>query len=444
MSPPLESDYLRVHHNPDALFIGVDLGTSGCRAVAINLSTEVVAEARCDIALPHRVGPCSEQEPLIWWNATKDTLSSLLAKIDRSQINAIAVDGTSGTVLLVDKEGHPLTSALMYNDARAQTEAQRITQVAPKSCAAHGASSGLAKLLWLQHHSDTTQVKFIANQADWITAKLTNKTGISDKNNCLKLGYNPIDCHWPPWLEKLGVNMDWLPEVISPGNLISPISADSAKLFDLPKQVNVIAGTTDSTAAFLATGVARPGQAVTSLGSTLVLKTWSDTPVFAPEYGIYSQPLGDHWLVGGGSNSGGAVLLHYFTDAQLQSMTRYLQPERLVNLDYYPLLSSGERFPVNDSHVQPKLFPRPKSDVKFFQAILEGIAHIELLGYKRLSELGVPYPETIYTVGGGAKNRAWQQIRKKRLDVEMITPKHDEAAYGSALLAIAYTTANTQ
>ncbi len=434
---------MQTNRNPGALFIGVDLGTSGCRAIAIDLNAEVVAESSCDIALPLRVELCVEQDPATWWDATKNTLSSLLAKIDRSQVSAIAVDGTSGTVLLVDKDGHPVTSALMYNDARAQTEARHIRDTAPKSCAAHGATSGLAKCLWLQHNFDTTQVKYIANQADWINAKLTNRTGISDKNNCLKLGYDAINNAWPEWLEKLGINMDWLPEVVSPGDLISPMSTDSAKLFDLPKQVNVVAGTTDSTAAFLATGVTRLGQAVTSLGSTLVLKSLSDTPVFAPEYGIYSQPLGDNWLVGGGSNSGGAVLLHYFSDAQLQSMTRYLQPESLLNLDYYPLLSNGERFPVNDSHVQPKLSPRPKSDIEFFQALLEGIAHIELSGYKRLSELGVPYPQTIRTVGGGAKNRAWQQIRKKLLDVEMITPQHNEAAYGSALLAMTYTTTNT-
>lgn len=430
------------NQNPDALFIGVDLGTSGCRAIAINLRCEVVAQTRCAIALPIRDGQRIEQDPAVWWDATKKTLSCLLdatlGNVAPANVRAIAVDGTSGTVLLADKDGHPLANALMYNDARAHIQARRIASIAPQSCAAHGATSGLAKLLWLQSECDTSTARYVVSQADWISSKLTNKPGISDQNNCLKLGFDAIDNVWPGWLEKLGLNMDWLPEVVSPGDFIGTISSDIALTFNLPNDVSIIAGTTDSTAAFMATGAKRPGDAVTSLGSTLVLKTLTSTPVFAPEYGIYSQPLGDNWLVGGGSNSGGAVLLHFFSDKQLQAMTPLLKPDTLLNLDYYPLLSNGERFPVNDSNLAAKLYPRPKNDSEFFQAIIEGIAQIELAGYQRLSELGVPYPQSIRSVGGGAKNKAWQLMRKKLLNVEMIDPLHNEAAYGSALLAMQY------
>jgi len=421
------------------LFIGVDLGTSGCRAIAININAELVAEASCNIDMPHRINHCIEQDPLIWWQATKKTLLSLLAKIDRSEVSAIAVDGTSGTVLLLDKDGRSVTHALMYNDARAQAEAGQIAQVAPTSCAAHGVTSGLAKCLWLQNNIDTSTVKYITSQADWIAAKLTNVFGISDKNNCLKLGYDAINNCWPVWMEKLGVNKNWFPQVMSPGEPIGNISSDAADIFRLSTQVAVVAGTTDSTAAFMATGVSKPGHAVTSLGSTLVLKTLCNEPVFAPQYGVYSQPLGDNWLVGGGSNSGGAVLLHYFTDEKIQSMTKNLRPDSLIGLDYYPLLSDGERFPVNDNQLQLKVLPRPHDETEYFQALLEGIAHIELSGYKRLAELGVPYPESVRTVGGGAKNKAWQQIRESLLNVKMIIPQHQQAAYGSALLAMRQT-----
>jgi sugar (pentulose or hexulose) kinase len=428
------------NQNPDSLFIGVDLGTSGCRAIAINRRSEVVAETRRNIALPRRDGQRVEQDPAVWWDATKKTLSSLfdssLGNVSPANVHAIAVDGTSGTVLLVDKHGHPLSNALMYNDARAHMQAKRIARIAPQSCAAHGTTSGLAKLLWLQNECDMSAVSYVVTQADWISSKLTNKLGISDQNNCLKLGFDAIDNVWPDWLEKLGVNMNCLPEVVAPGDFVGTISSDIAHTFNLPNDVSIIAGTTDSTAAFMATGAKKPGDAVTSLGSTLVLKTLSSTPVFAPEYGVYSQPLGDNWLVGGGSNSGGAVLLHFFSEEQLQSMTPHLKPDTLLNLDYYPLLSDGERFPVNDSHLAAKLVPRPKNDSEFFQAIIEGIAHIELTGYQRLSALGVPYPQSIRSVGGGAKNKAWQHIRKKLLNVNMINPSHNEAAYGSALLAM--------
>ena len=419
----------------DALFIGIDLGTSGCRAVAIDSKRDIVAEFSTILPPPLRDGAAVEQDPIVWWDATKHTLSTLLASIPKEHVRSIAIDGTSGTVLLVDKDGQPLGNALMYNDSRATKEAEQIAHIAPSDCAAHGSTSGLAKFLWLQKQDYAAQACWVLNQADWIAGKLTHCFGISDQNNCLKLGYDAIEQCWPDWLTKLDINLSCLPGVYTPGAPVATLSADVARAFGLSEKVKLMAGTTDSTAAFIATGAHKPGEAVTSLGSTLVLKVISDKPVFSPEYGIYSQPLNDYWLVGGGSNSGGAVLLHYFSHEQLQTMTAQLQPATPTGLDYYPLVSMGERFPVNDAKLAAKLTPRPDNDVEFFQAMLEGIAKIELSGYQRLASLGVPFPDSIRSVGGGAKNRPWQQIRQRLLNVEFIDPPYSEAAYGAALLA---------
>jgi len=124
----------------------------------------------------------------------------------------------------------------------------------------------------------------------------------------------------------------------------------------------------------------------------------SDTPLFAPEVGVYSQPLGERWLVGAGSNSGGAVLRHFFSDEQLQSLTPRLNFATPTGLDYYPLLAPGERFPVCDPQLAPRLTPRPADDVLFFQGMLEGIARIEQRAYRLLAELGAPYPTAVRSV----------------------------------------------
>jgi sugar (pentulose or hexulose) kinase len=178
-----------------------------------------------------------------------------------------------------------------------------------------------------------------------------------------------------------------------------------------------------------------PGEAVTSLGSTLVLKVLSEEPIFAPEYGVYSQPLGDYWLVGGGSNSGGAVLRHFFNDAQMAELSSQLQPDNPCGLDYYPLLLPGERFPFNDPTLAPRLSPRPSDDACFFQAMLEGIAAIEKAGYERLAKLGAPYPVSVRSIGGGARNAAWTAIRARTLGVTMRRADAEEACYGTAVLA---------
>ena len=151
----------------------------------------------------------------------------------------------------------------------------------------------------------------------------------------------------------------------------------------------------------MATGTHQPGDAVTSLGSTLVVKVITEQPIFDKNHGVYSQPFGDHWLVGGGSNSGGAVLRHYFSNAQMWAMQSQLNIQQNTGLDYYPLLQPGERFPHNDPDWPAKLDPRPEDDVVFFQGILEGLTNIEHDAYRLLEKLGAAYPTKIYTAGGG-------------------------------------------
>jgi sugar (pentulose or hexulose) kinase len=223
--------------------------------------------------------------------------------------------------------------------------------------------------------------------------------------------------------------------VLTPGTKAGDVMPELIEKYRIAKNCIVVAGTTDSNAAVLATGANKVGDAVTSLGSTLVIKLFSDKPIFEPEYGIYSHRLNNHWLTGGASNSGGAVLLQHFTQAQLDEMTPQLRPEQPTGLDYYPLPATGERFPVNDSGKQCKISPRPDSDIIFFQALLEGMANIEAEGYNRLNSLGATPVKRIFTAGGGSRNPAWTKIRERVTGIEILSAEKSEACYGSALLA---------
>ncbi len=417
------------------LFVGIDVGTSGCRAVAIDDSGYQHGHATHRLPAPLRRGREIQQDPEIWWQSVVTVLRQLFTAADAGSVRAIAVDGTSATLLLADASGRPLAPALMYNDSRAVDEAALIAAAAPRDTAVLGASSALAKLLWLLAQRDRGDVCHALHQADWIAGRLCGRFGFSDSNNSLKLGYDPVSRCWPEWLDELGVPRGVLPAVVAPGTPVGTVDAALARELALPQAVSIVAGTTDSTAAVVATGVSLPGDAVTSLGSTLVVKVLSERPFFCSRHGVYSQPLGALWLVGGASNTGGAVLRQYFTEEQMTEMSVALRPGRRTCLDYYPLPAAGERFPVSDPSLEPRLFPRPRDDVRFFQGILEGIARIEQRGYRLLSRLGAPFPTAIRTVGGGAVNSAWAQIRGQIVGVPMIEPVFSEAAYGAALLA---------
>lgn len=417
------------------LYLGIDLGTSACRVCAIDAAGTVQGQATAPLPTPRREGERVEQNPALWWQAVTTALQALLQHIPAAEITALAVDGTSGTLLLCNAWGEPLADALMYNDGRSVCEASYIDEVAPAESGAHGPFSALAKLMHLQADLGP-RARYALTPADWIAFKLGARLGVSDEHNCLKLGYDVIGRRWPDWLSRLGVRPELLPEVVPPGSERGPVSAEACTQFGFRPGTRIVAGTTDSTAAFIATGAQAPGEAVTSLGSTLVMKLLSEKPIFAPKSGVYSHRLGDLWLAGAGSNSGGAVLRHFFTLAQITAMTPRLHPERPTGLDYYPLIAPGERFPVSNPSLAPRLEPRPADDLEFFQGLLEGMAQIEQRAYQVLAELGAPYPVTVRSVGGGAANAPWRAMRARLLGVPLLIPVQHEAAYGAALLAL--------
>ena len=417
--------------NTPSLYIGIDLGTSGVRACAINDNRDLLHTFKTSLPAAEKQGSSITQDANLWWQATEKVLSELFNHIDINSVKAISVNGTSGTVLLCNELGTPLAPARMYNDSFCTEQAALIKSIAPAESAAHGTGSGLAKLLYLQ--SLYPQARHLLHQADWIVGKLSGRFDISDENNALKTGYNPQTSIWPDWLNDLNVNMDLLPEVVAPGTCVANIRKD---LFGLNANCQIVSGTTDSIAAFIATGARNPGDAVSSLGSTLVLKIISDKPVNAAKYGIYSHKLGDYWLAGGASNTGGAVIEHYFNQQQIDKLTEQLKPEQPTSLNYYPLIQAGERFPVNNPNFQPRMEPKAKSELEFFQGLLEGISQIELDGYQKLHQLGAPYPSHVETAGGGSKNTAWNNIRELALGVKVKQAEFSEACYGSALLAL--------
>ena len=263
----------------------------------------------------------------------------------------------------------------------------------------------------------------------------SGQPGSSDYHNALKTGYDVERLCWPDWVMALP-HSHLLPQVLAPGAAIGQIQPGIAAHFGINPECTMHAGTTDSTAAFIAAGVNETGVGVTTLGTTLVLKQLSAQRIEAPEYGVYSHRYGDLWLAGGASNSGAGVLRRYFDDAQLAALSMRIDPSKDSALDYYPLNGTGERFPVNDSRMQPRLEPRPDSDVEFLHGLLQGLAHIEAAGYARLAELGAPPLKRVVTSGGGAKNDVWRIMRERLLGVPVGTAARSEAAYGSALLCL--------
>jgi sugar (pentulose or hexulose) kinase len=412
----------------EPLYIGIDLGTSGARAIAMDGDGNVAGEAAFAMAGFGR----NHRDPAIWKQVTDAALMGVLAQIGRENVVAICIDGTSGTMLPIDATGTPLAQGRMYNDVCEDAALlDIIARHAPQESAAHGASSGLAKALISQRDFAPHKV---VHQADWLAGNLCGIYS-SDDNNALKTGYDPVAGCWPGWMANTGLDMALLPVVQQPGTPVACLLPAIAAKFGLPETVQIVAGTTDGCASFLATGAEQVGDGVTALGSTLTLKILSDVPVFDPASGVYSHHILGKWLAGGASNTGGNVLAAHFSNDELAELSNRIDPTQDSGLDYYPLTKPGERFPVADPDRPPVMIPVPDDRALFLQGILEGIAAIEARGYARLAELGAPKLRCLRTVGGGANNPVWNRIRNRYLNTDMQPPAHNQAAYGAARLA---------
>ena len=440
MTSTNQSLHNKTHYKTQTV-LGIDVGTSGIRAaiVAYNgQSSQLRFTAEVAMAFPNRDGVHSEQSPCVWMDALTKLFDKLSQQPECQDIDQCIVDATSSTVLLCDSDGTPLTDALMYDDQSAQIEATRIAQIAPNHTGAQGASSTLSKVMKLEAALKARQQQpthyHICHQIDFINHFLTGTLGVTDENNALKLGYDSLNQQWPQWLKPL---LDTpLPKVVAPGTEIGQIRPGLAKMVGFNPKMKVLSGTTDSIAAFLAAGATQIGDAVVSLGSSLAIKVLTEQPIFAPEYGIYSHKLKSNWLVGGASNSGGAVLLNYFSLQALKTLLPQIDIHAPTQLNYYPLLTPGERFPIADANLQPQLSPRPKDEVVFCQAIIEGLVNIEALCFERLSELGAPTIRQIISCGGGVKNPVWMKLRQSQLKAPVSIAEQTDAAFGVTRLAV--------
>lgn len=427
-------------------FLGIDLGTSGARVTVVDEDANIVEEHKTtyDAELGGKVSPLA-------WQRSLETLFGAISPLSKDNLQSIAIDGTSGTVIVVDGNGSVLTPvAKMYNEPQAAGSLDAVKAIAPSEHTVLSANSTLAKAFAFlmdariepPHFSGSagaeasTSAWNLMHQADYIGYLLHKRIGHSDWNNTLKLGFDPAAERYPPWLVAAEDVYRIVPKhVHAPGSPVSVIDPAVAEAFSVNKGCMVCAGTTDSIAAFLAAGVDSPGQAVTSLGSTIAIKLVSEREVNSSEYGVYSHRLPGTWLVGGASNTGGAVLRQLFTDDQLAGLTARMDIDKPTNTDYVVLPAVGELFPVRDPHLAPRLEPRPEDDAVFLQGILEAMSRTEATAYKLLEKLGATPVTEIRTAGGGARNDKWLALRRREIGLEAISAaEYGEASYGAALL----------
>ncbi|MDG9716839.1 FGGY-family carbohydrate kinase [Streptomyces sp. DH24] len=415
-------------------WLGIDLGTQSVRALVVGADGTVLGSGAAPLT-GHRDGVRHEQDPDRWWQAVCAASRTALGATRGARIGGLAVCGTSGTVLLTDDTGRPLTPALMYDDGRAAAEAAR----AREAGLAVQDTWALPKALWL---TATYGPGRITHQPDVIVTRLTGTPPPADSSHALKTGYDAEHDTWPgSALGRLGLSHARFPAVVRPGTRLGEVGASAAGATGIPAGTPVVAGMTDGCAAQLASGALRPGAWNSVLGTTLVLKGAAPAPVRDPTGVVYNHRAPDGvWLPGGASSVGAGALAARFPDADPAVMDERAAAHEPSGALAYPLVSPGERFPFRAPDATPLLLGEPADDADLWAALLQGVGLAERLCLDYLHHLGAPLDGPLTFTGGAARSAYWNQLRADILGRPARVPQQTEPALGMAVLA-AYGTA---
>ena len=445
-----------MHHN-SLIFIGIDVGTGGVRALAVTETGQIVGRSSVafDSAILVPQEGRHEQPPEAWWQAVCRATSTLVGRlaaynVPPEALAGVSVDGTSGTIVPLDIRGEPLRPAMMYNDPRSTVEAEELNRAAGDFCDRLGyrfkSSFALAKIAWLKNNEPAVfdKAALFAHQADYIIGKLTGRFGVSDYSNALKTGYDLIDECWPDWIDRHLNVTDRFPQVVAPGTKISTVSAAASAKTGLRQGLPVVTGASDGTAACLASGAGHPGDYNTTLGTTLVFKCISRSICRHPDGLIYCHKLpGGLWLPGAASNTGCEWMGTMFGGSDVAAMDAAAASRLPCAEVVYPLARTGERFPFASESARPFFVSRtesgPRDPADRYAGCLQGVAFVERLAYDVIDGVTGTSGGQVFSTGGGSLSDVWMQCRADVTNREIHRPECPESALGTAVLAAAGT-----
>ncbi len=422
-------------------WIGIDLGTQSVRALAVTAAGRVLGSGRQHLDSV-RDGARHEQDPHQWWAAVAAACSQATAGLGCA-IRGVAVDATSGTILLAGRHGHPLTPGLMYDDTRATAQTERINDLGQGLWMRLGyqrmqSSWGLPKALWLLENAPLKAPARILHQSDFINEMLTGGTVASDMSSSLKTGCDLLTGTWPQELmTALGIEKASLPELTLSGTVLGHISPSAAEATGIPAGTEVVAGMTDGCAAQLGSGALTPGSWNSVIGTTLVLKGATPELLQDPSGVVYSHRSPDGgWLPGGASGTGAGYITRRLPGRNLNALSDEAPQHTPSDTIIYPLASSkGERFPFLAPDASAFTLGTPAGDAGLYAALIQGISFVERLAFDHLHSLGAPTDGPLVLTGGATRSRHWSQLRANILGRPVTLVENSEPALGMAILA---------
>ena len=453
---------MQVDHFEDSVWIGVDVGTTGVRAIAYQPDGTSIssAEALYPLDTPHP--DWAEQNPAQIYDAVehvvRETADALRYK--RKALAGVALSAVMHSFVALDADKNLLTNMMTWADSRSsdivkemKTDENLCRSFYQKTCCPIHACYPLTKILWLRkHHPEIfSRMRYIGSIKDYVFANFTGEW-VVDKSVASSSGiYNAAELAWDKEiLAYMGIAEDYMPPVVSTTYQHAILSA-AAERMHLPVGLPIVIGATDGVLVNVGIGAVRPGQISATIGTSGALRMLTEKPKVDPQGRTWCYNLTDDmWVAGGAINNGGIILrwirdkVCHYGGAQMENLDidaydlMMMKAGRidagadgLIMLPFF----TGERAPYWNSELRGMFFGLSLNHGRshMIRAAMEGICYSlnsVLLALRDFSEI-----QDIRVSGSFSKSPLWLQIMADVFGEEITLPDNSEgAAFGAAVL----------
>ncbi|HET7459140.1 MAG TPA: xylulokinase [Gemmatimonadaceae bacterium] len=444
-----------------AVFLGVDVGTSGVKAVATSERGDVLAAATAPLTLQTPRPGWAEQDPEAWWAASRDAVRDLTSRLGEraSRVAAIGLSGQMHSSVFLDASGDVVRPALLWCDARTGAECEEITEAVGGedrlrdwTCNAALAGFTLPKVLWLRRHEPAAfaRTTTVLLAKDYVRYRLSGALATEPSDASGTLMYDTRRDHWSrEMLDAVGLSESLLPSVVGSAEISGRLRPDVAADLGLPGGTPVVGGGADNACAALGVGVVSPGDAAASWGTSGVVLAPTATPVVDPGLRAHTfrHAVPNTWYAIGVVLSAGAAF-GWVRDQLARDLAGVPDADRRLDaeaasvppgadgLTFLPYLQ-GERTPHRDPDARGALVGLTLAHTRahVVRASLEGVCFAMRDCLAILRDLGLPFDSLLLT-GGGSRSDFLRQLQADVYGLPVAVPMREEGpAFGAALLA---------
>jgi xylulokinase len=438
------------------LFLGIDVSTTGAKALLVDGKGQVVSSATTPLSLSTPYPLWSEQDPEEWWRGVVQSIRGALSQagVDGSVVGGVGLTGQMHGLVILDDAGEVLRPAILWNDQRTGDECDEIRRRVGLEhliqVTGNNALTGFTapKILWVQRHEPEiyAQIRHILLPKDYVRYRLTGEYAMDKAGGSGTILFDLRQRHWSDEVVgALGIAKEWLPPTYEGPAVTGQISQRAAEQTGLNVGTPVMAGGGDQAAGAVGVGAVEAGIVSLALGTSGVVFASTDAPRVEPEgllHAFCHAVPGTWHFMGVMLSAAGSLQWYRDTLAPGESFDQLLAPAGQVpagceGLLFLPYLT-GERTPHPDPLARAAWVGLTVRHTRahISRAVLEGVAFGLRDSFELIKSAGKIQVTQVRVSGGGARSPLWRQILADVFDAELVTVNTTEgAAYGAALLA---------